>query len=306
VPARRLCLDPRRAGRGGPAAISAERRRPRRPRRGRGLPGFIAVARRYGLALVPIETDAQGLLPEALAAAARRRKISGLYVVPTNDNPTTATLDEARRRALAAVARREGIAIVEDDAYGLLPAVPLPPLASFAPELSWHVAGLSKIVSPAMRVAYVRAPSAKQAWRLAADVHETAIMAPPLNAALATRWIGDGNLQRLVREIRGEAVARQRLAAEILREIPYAAHPEGYHLWLPVPEPISASHLVETLRPTGLSVVQSDAFATAPRSERPALRISIGGNLSRERLGRALAMLEMLLDRGTARKTSLV
>lgn len=269
-------------------------------------PGFIAVARRYGLELAAIDSDAEGLLPDALAKAARKRRIRGLYAVPTNDNPTTATMGEQRRRDLAAVAIAHGIELIEDDAYGMLPSRPLPPLACFAPEQTWHVSSLSKIVSPALRVAYVLAPSARKAWRIAADVHETAIMAPPLNAALVTRWIEDGKLARLVAEVRDEAVERQRLVSRILGDLSYASHPEGYHLWLPVPEGIPAAQIVNTLRPAGLSIVQSDAFAVEPAQSPASLRISIGGSLSQERLARALKMLDVLMDDGAARKTSLV
>jgi DNA-binding transcriptional MocR family regulator len=180
------------------------------------------------------------------------------------------------------------------------------PIATFAPDLTWHVSSLSKIISPALRVGFVRAPSARAAWRLAADIHETAIMAPPLNAAVASCWIQDGTLQRLVGEVRGEAIERQRLAAEILTEAPYTAHPEGYHLWVSVPQDVSASHIVNTLRPAGLSVVQADAFAVEPAQSSPALRVSIGGSLSRERLARSLRMLDALLDQGATRKMALV
>lgn len=269
-------------------------------------PGFLALARRFALELVAVASDAEGLLPEAIAEAARTRRIAAIYAIPTNDNPTAATMGEQRRRELAATAVDQSITIVEDDAYGMLPAHALPPLAAFAPEATWHVSSLTKIVSPALRVAYVRAPSAEAAWRLAADLHETAIMAPPLNAALASRWIDDGSLERLVDEIRSEAIERQRLAAAILGRVRYAAHPEGYHLWLPVPEGGSALQIVETLRPAGLSAVHSEAFAADPARPGSALRISIGGSLSRERLERALKLLDLLLDAGHSPKIGLV
>jgi len=137
-------------------------------------------------------------------------------------------------------------------------------------------------------------------------VHETAIMAPPLNAALATRWIGDGTLPRLIAQVRAEAMLRQSLAARILSGIPYRAHPEGYHLWLPVPVGASPAHVVNTLRPAGISVVASEDFAVDPGPTPPALRVSIGGSLSHERLTSALKMLDVLLDQGTERKTTLV
>lgn len=261
-------------------------------------PGFLAAARGHGIALVPVETDDEGLVPAALQAACRRRRIKAVYLVPTNDNPTASTMGAARRRELAEVAGREGLEIIEDDAYGLLPADPLEPIAAGAPDRTWHISSFSKIVSPSLRVAYVRAPSAPKAWRLAAELHGTAIMAPPLNAALVTRWVADEQLPRLIAEMREESIARQRLAREILGEAGYRCHPEGYHLWLPLPAGIAPSYLADTLRPTGLSVVPSDVFAVAPEQGETALRVSIGGSISRERLARALRMLDAILAHG--------
>ena len=43
--------------------------------------------------------DEKGILPEAFEAACRRRAPKLLYVIPSIDNPTTATLPEERRRA---------------------------------------------------------------------------------------------------------------------------------------------------------------------------------------------------------------
>ena len=258
-------------------------------------PGLLALARRHGLTVQIIASDSEGVAPDALAAACRAGPVRALYVVPTNDNPTAATMSEARRRAIAAVARAHGIAIVEDDAYGLLPAAPMPPIAHFAPELTWHIASLSKIISPALRVAYLRAPSIRDALRVTSDLHETAIMAPPLNAALASLWIRDRSLGALTAEVRDEAVARQAIARSILGRRTYQTHPEGYHLWLTLPDETIAASLIQALRPAGLSIVPSSAFSPDPGNPGNAVRISIGGGISRERLGRTLALLDAML-----------
>lgn len=261
-------------------------------------PGLLALARRFGIAVRAIEADGEGLDPDALDRACRAGGVRAVYAVPTNDNPTAATMGEGRRRAIADVARMHDLIVVEDDAYGLLPASPLPALACFAPERCWHVASLSKIVSPALRIAYLRAPSARDAWRLAAELHETAIMPPPVSAALASLWLRDGSFHRLVAEVRGEAAARQAIVAAIMGDHRHATHPEGYHLWLDLPPGAVAADLVGALRPAGLSVVASDAFAVDPADGGRALRISIGGGLSRERLARTLRMLDAMLAAG--------
>lgn len=272
----------------------------------RAYPGFLGLARRYGLRLVPIAGDAGGLDPDALDAACRDAGLRALYIVPTNDNPTTVTLDIERRHAIAAVAVRHGLMLIEDDAYGLLPEAPPPPLASLAPALTWHVASTSKILTPGLRVGWLRAPNVGAAWRLAGDLHETAIMAPPLNAALVASWAEDGTLGSLTAAVRAEAVARQAIVGAVLSAGSYRAQPEGYHLWMELTEGANPAEIVAALRPTGLSVVAGDAFAVDRASAAPALRVSIGGIIGRDRLERALHLLRALTSPDARLRTSMV
>jgi len=253
-------------------------------------PGFRAIAKKTGLRLASLEPfDAA-----ALDALCRNEKVAALYVVPTNDNPTTLTLDAGERAALAAVARHHGVRIIEDDAYGQLAGEVIAPLSSFAPELGWYIASLSKIVSPALRVAHVRAPSEADALVLAADLHESVVMAPPLGAALVTRWLEDGSYDRLIGETRGEAMARQAIAADILPGGSYAAHPCGYHLWVALPAGADETRLAGELRGAGLTAIPSGHFAVVDNSI-AALRVSLGGAIDREALRRGLTALAAAL-----------
>ncbi|WP_084579607.1 aminotransferase-like domain-containing protein [Sphingomonas azotifigens] len=267
-------------------------------------PGLLAVARRYGLVLQVIDSDAEGMLPEALAACGGG--VAAVYLVPTNDNPTTATMGTARREALAAVIRIHGLKLIEDDAYGLLPEQPQPPLAALVPERSWHIASVSKILSPGLRVAWVAAPDVAAAWRLAADLHETAVMAPPLNVAVVADWLQGGSFDTLREAVRAEARARQAIVRAVLRPGSFRAQEEGYHLWVPLPDGANTAEIVNALRPHGLSVVASDAFAVTPASAAPALRVSIGGSTSRDRLERALRLLDAVTTPDVTRKIALV
>lgn len=269
-------------------------------------PGWLAIARRMGLRLIPVESDEEGLLPAALDQACAQGVPRAVYIVPTNDNPTTATMGEARREAIVAVARQHGLAIVEDDAYGPLREDPIAPIAALAPERTWHVASFSKIVSPAMRVAYLRAPTLRDAWRLAADVHETTVMAPPLNIALASLWLTDGSWRDLVCEVRAECIARQAIAATVLKPGSFRAERDGYHLWVPTGPDLSPSELVSALRPSGLSAIPGEAFAADRSADARAIRVSIGGAQDREQLTRALTMLDALLHHRGSRSSPLV
>lgn len=269
-------------------------------------PGFRSLARRYGLRLVVVESDEEGLVPASLDEVCEGGGIRALYVVPTNDNPTATTMGLDRRRAISEVAERHGLIVVEDDAYGLLPERPLPPIASFAADRTWHIASVSKIISPGLRIAWLRAPSVAQAWRLAADIHETAIMAPPLNASIAADWLASGMFDRLAAAVRAEAQVRQAIVARFLNPERYRSQTEGYHLWMSLPSGVDPAQIVNTLRPHGLSIVASEAFAVDGSNLFSGLRVSIGGALGRDRLERGIRLLDALTSPDATGKVSLV
>jgi len=248
--------------------------------------GLKALAARLGLRLIALPEMTAAALKQALRAA----PIRALYLVPTNDNPTAHTVSAEARKALARAAVAAGLQIIEDDAYGLLAGERLPTLTSFAPTHSWYVASTSKVVSPALRVAFVRAPTVEAALRLATDVHETTIMPPPINAALVSHWIKQGALPTLIDEMRAEVHARRTLAGEALGDIAHAAHPDGYHLWIPITNGATGRELAEAMRGHDLQIIPASRFALDDAPDN-AIRVSLGGAANHESLVRGLRTL---------------
>lgn len=267
-------------------------------------PGLKAVVLQKGLGLEPLDMDDKGIVPEAFERACRERGAKLLYVIPSIDNPTTATLPEDRRRALVSIARQHGVLIVEDDPYApLLPDRRLS-IAELAPDITWHIATLSKCATPALRVAYVVAPSSTWALRLAGVLRATILMAPPLMSALVSRWIADGALDELARAIREENVERQKLAASILRGTGilggtgYAADPHGHHLWLRLPDHWRAADFAAHADRAGVSIVPASAFATLAHPVE-SVRISLGVAPDRGDLEDGLTQLASLISQPT-------
>jgi DNA-binding transcriptional MocR family regulator len=260
-------------------------------------PGIRGAAAQLGVRLVGAAADAEGLLPEAIEAACRDVRPKALYCVPTIHNPTTATMPTERRQAIAAVARRHDLPIVEDDAYGLLPSAPLPAIASLMPERGFHIATVSKVLSPALRVAYVVVPDARWAERLCIALRASVLMASPLLTGLLSAWVQDGTARTVVAAIRRESAARQRIAREILPAGSFDAHPEGLHLWLRLPPHWDRRDFVAHLRRQGgLAVVPSDAFAIGPAGPLPdAVRVSLGAASDRDGLRGALRLIAAAL-----------
>jgi len=257
-------------------------------------PGVKSVADRLGVYLLPLAMDEVGILPDSFEAACKNRRPKALYLVPTIDNPTTATLPEARRVAIVALARRHGVAIIEDDPYSPLAVAPPPAFLSLAPELTWHLATLSKCATPSLRIAYCVCPTPMDAQRIAAVLRATNLMAPPLFAALASRWSLNGALGEITTAIRAENQARHALAAEVLAPWPFFADPVAPHLWLPLSDGRRAGDFADHARRLGLAIVPGGAFA-AGIAPTQAVRISLGVASGRTHLQDALTLLADLL-----------
>lgn len=258
-------------------------------------PGIRSICAQLGLSLIGLTMDDDGLDPEAFAEACRRSRPRALYLNPTLQNPTTITMSERRRAEVVEVARRHGVAIIEDDAYGFLPQQAPTPFAALAPELSWHIAGLSKCLGAGLRLAYVVVPDIRSGWSFAAALRAGSIMASPLTAALATAWIEDGSADALLDFLRAETAARQQLAAGILPAGCCRADPLSFNLWLELPPPWTRAAFVGQMHATGIGIVASDAFAAkGPAPE--AARICLGGPIGRKALGDALAFMAHALE----------
>lgn len=253
-------------------------------------PGFRALASQCGVELVGVEMDEEGLRPDALDDACVRHRPIALYCTPTIHNPTTATMSPMRRAAVAAVARRHGLTIFEDDVYGRLPRRAPAPIATLAPELTVYVGSLAKTIAPGLRIAYCVAPDAAAAVRLAAALRATAYSAAPMAAALAAEWITDGSARAILDAIRSEAEARQTMACKVLAGLSFAAHPSGHHIWLAVPPAWPALALAGYLRARGVAIVSADAFAVHDRPPNGA-RISLGAARDLDELRRQLELV---------------
>lgn len=258
-------------------------------------PGLKAITTQLGVQLHALPLDDEGPSAAHFEQACKTLKPRALCCNPTLLNPTTVTVSRARREALADIALRYSVPIIEDDAYAMLPRSVPPPLALLAPELTYYITGFSKCLGAGLRSAYVCAPNARLAQRLAGALRATTVMASPITAALATRWVQDGTAEAMLQAIRAESMARQALAARHLARHEVLAQPEGFHLWLPLSSSWSLVEFASYLRTQGVAVVASAAFST-DGDPPDAVRICLGGPLSRSECDDALRLVADTLD----------
>ncbi len=258
-------------------------------------PGLRAAASQFGRRLIAVEADRHGMLPAMLEGACRQHKPGLVYLNPTLQNPTAATMPERRRRELAAVAQACNVRIVEDDPYWLLADAPPPPIAALAPEQAVYISTLSKCLTPGLRVAFVLVRDRQVRERFLAALRSFALMVAPLSAALATQWILDGSAAGLLAGVREEARLRHRMARDILAGR-YSGAGDGLHVWLELPAYWNSSQLARAADSEGIAVTPAEAFATDSGSVN-AIRISLGSIQDRGRLQAGLQRLSDLLAR---------
>jgi DNA-binding transcriptional MocR family regulator len=258
------------------------------------FPGVRAAAARLNVRLVGVAMDGEGARPDALDEAIRKHRPKAVYLVPTQQNPTTATMGPVRRKAIADIIRKRGSMLIEDDVYGPLdPQVS--PIANLIPERTYFAASIAKCIAPALRVAYLLAPDPSTEQKMRGGLQATMQMPPSLMVALLTHWLRSGVANDIIKAIRNEAAARQQLATRFLKGIAFAARPASHHLWMPLPKHLDGPDLLAHLRRNGLAVVGEEAFAVndaAPRG----LRVSLGAARNRAELSQALHVLSQAVN----------
>ncbi len=210
---------------------------------------------------VPVPTDTDGLIPEALPELIRLHKPKFLYTIPNFQNPTGLTLSAPRRAALARIAAEHGLTILEDDPYGKLRyrGVEIPPVKH------WDTAGrviyastFSKTIAPGLRIGWMVLPASlfhpTLILKQASDLHTSSF-----DQRVAHIFLTQNNQTIHLEKIRRAYGERYEILDATLRtEMPAGftwTKPEGgMFLWVTGPEKLDAMELLQR------AIVQKVAF----------------------------------------------
>ena len=238
-------------------------------------PGAIRAFRARGARVEAVPQDEHGMRVGDLEAALDRAGAAArlVYVVPTYDNPSGATLPPDRRAALVEAAARRGVLVVEDDAYAGLDFEGPPPASLFAAARGrgvLRVGTASKTVATGLRVGWI-AGEAEAIRRLVFTRLDNG-SAPLLHRALLAYYEGGtheahaGRVRALYRERRDAAAEAARAAfGELAR---FALPAGGFYLWLRLAEGVAASELAAAAAERGVAVTPGSMYAADGDDER--------------------------------------
>ncbi|WP_020585821.1 PLP-dependent aminotransferase family protein [Desulfobacter curvatus] len=255
----------------------------------------MAMASRMDLKIRPIAMDENGILPDALASVCRSHPVKAVYLTPTIQTPTTATLDSERRKAVAGMAKTYDFILIEDDVYGPLRPDVKTPIAAFSPEHTVYISSTSKCLAPGLRVAFLYAPE-KLVPQLSRAIQLSCWMPPPLMVEIVSQWLADGTAEKLKTLQYQEAAHRQSMAGEIFSGQAFRADPCGFHVWLPLPSPWETHDFCRAAADQGIKLAPGSLFATDGRNDPGAVRISLSHEPDRERVRQGVKTLAALLQ----------
>lgn len=233
--------------------------------------GALSIFSAYQARVVHVAMDDHGLLPDALQAAVDScgragRPVKFLYTIPNFHNPAGVTLAADRRSRIAEICRAAGIAIIEDNPYGLLGFDDTVQRAIRAddPDNVVYLGSFSKTFAPGLRVGWALAPHAVREKLVLAN--EAATLNPPVfNQMMISAYLADFDWQSQIKAYRQTYAERrdamlEALAAHMPPGAAWTVPDGGFYVWLTLPEGFDTSAMLPRAVSARVAYVPGTAF----------------------------------------------
>ncbi|HWM59137.1 MAG TPA: PLP-dependent aminotransferase family protein [Pseudonocardia sp.] len=216
--------------------------------------GALGSFAAYQATVVHVAMDAHGLVPQLLrdalaALAARGRTPKFLYTIPNFHNPAGVTLGVARRSEVLAICAEYGVAVVEDNPYGLLgfTGQSYPALRSLDRDVI-YLGSFSKTFASGLRVGWALVPPAVRD-RLVLAAESATLCPPSFTQMLVSRYLAKHDWRSQIKTFT-EAYRERRDA--MLRALETYLPPGctwnvpdgGFYVWLTVPEGVDTKAML--------------------------------------------------------------
>jgi len=237
-------------------------------------PGFISSAKALGLKCETVKQNFfSGIDVDALGKRIKemQQKPKLIYLIPDGHNPTSVSISNQKREALAKISKRYDIPIIEDDAYGFLSYEnPKKSIFSINSDNTFYIGSFSKILAPSLRVGWIIAPS---------KFHEKLSILKEISD-LNTSNIGMNILARhleqkdfhayLSKSIEGyrakRDVMKKALDEHIADSAEYSLPESGMYFWLKLKDGLDAFEIYKKALEKKLVIMPGIAFSASSKN----------------------------------------
>ncbi|RDE18008.1 PLP-dependent aminotransferase family protein [Motiliproteus coralliicola] len=231
-------------------------------------PGYVSaghIGRVFGATIQSLPVDDQGLIiGDHLDAC------DAMYITPSYQCPTTATMPLERRKALLEKAKQQDFVIIEDD-YEMeinYDANPTPALKSLDHSgRVLYIGSLSKTLAPGLRMGFMVGP--KALIQAARNLRQLMLRHPPLNNQRAVAlFLAQGYHDALLRKLVRNFQERSQIMADALdKYLPgsYQRPSGGSSYWCRLPESIDTVLLKQRAEQKGLLIIAGESYCYSDR-----------------------------------------
>jgi DNA-binding transcriptional MocR family regulator len=216
--------------------------------------GALGSFAAYQARVVHVAMDEHGLVPELLRDACRTLAARGivpkfLYTIPNFHNPAGVTMAVQRRREVLDICAEYGVAVLEDNPYGLLgfTGQVYPALRSMDPDVI-YLGSFSKTFASGLRVGWALVPPAVRD-RLVLAAESATLCPPTFNQLLVSRYLTAHDWRGQIKTF--TEVYRERRDAMLAALETYLPEgstwniPDGgFYVWLTVPEGVDTKAML--------------------------------------------------------------
>ena len=251
-------------------------------------PTYLAAVQAFMLNeahLVGVAADAEGMLPDALAAAIAAHAPKFVYLIPTFANPSGKTMGRRRREQVAEILLRTGVALVEDDPYSQLrfSGEAVPPIAALPGMAAQTILlnTVSKVMAPGLRVGWMRVQGPlKKILGIATSA--VTLQSSALNQLVIARYLTHHDLDAHIAAVVGPyRERRDAMHAGLLAMLPATAtvtRPDGgMFCWVTLGDGSDTARLLPVAVEQGVAFVPGWGFYAAD-PDRSTMRISYATN----------------------------
>ncbi len=198
---------------------------------------LIGTAHLSHIRLIPVKGDADGMLADELDILCRKEGINGIFLMPNCANPTTCTIPEKRKDALADVVARHKLILLEDDNTGI-PQVTdgnYHSMFSRLPEQTIYICNSTMALCSGLRVAFAAFPESFRVPLLNALFYLN-IKTSSLDAEIMTELILSGKAAKILEQKAELAKERNRIFDRYFAHAIQPGTPAAFFRWLPIPK----------------------------------------------------------------------
>lgn len=228
----------------------------------------ISAFKAYGCHFIEIPTDEHGMVMDVLEdVLSRTENIKLIYVIPTFQNPTGKTWSLDRRRKLAELSSKYGVAVIEDNPYGELrfEGESLPSVKSFDTVGNILCTGsFSKIFCPGFRIGWIAGD--KDIIRKYVLVKQgTDLQCNTIAQMTIAEYLKRYDIDKHIGKIVAVYKRRRDIALECMERyfpdtVKFTRPEGGLFTWVELPEGISAREILERCLERKIAFVPGASF----------------------------------------------